>query len=42
MNTGRTFVWISGDRVVVAYFMLAAHLVARESLTKRTGRAART
>ena len=38
MNTGRTFVWHSGDGVVVAYFTLAAHVVARESLTKRTGR----
>ena len=38
MNTGRTFVWHSGDEVVVAYFTLAAHLVARESVTKRTGR----
>ena len=38
MNTGRTFVWHSGDGVVVAYFTLAAHLVARESLTTRTGR----
>jgi GNAT superfamily N-acetyltransferase len=38
MNTGRTFVWHSGDGVVVAYFTLAAHLVARESLTKRTSR----
>lgn len=38
MNTGRTFVWHSGDEVVVAYFTLAAHVVARESLTKRTGR----
>jgi len=38
MNTGRTFVWHSGEGVVVAYFTLAAHLMARESLTKRTGR----
>ncbi len=38
MNTGRTFVWHAGDGVVVAYFTLAAHLVARESLTKRIGR----
>jgi GNAT superfamily N-acetyltransferase len=38
MNTGRTFVWHSGDTVVVAYFTLAAHLVARETLRKRTGR----
>ncbi len=38
MNTGRTFVWHPGDGVVVAYFTLAAHLMAKESLTKRTGR----
>ena len=38
MNTGRTFVWHSGDGVVVAYYTLAAHLVARESLTTRIGR----
>jgi len=38
MNTGRTFVWHSGYGAVVAYFTLAAHLVTRESLTKRTGR----
>ena len=38
MNTGRTFVWHPGDRVVVAYFTLAAHLLAREALTSRTGR----
>lgn len=38
MNTGRTFVWHSGNGVVVAYFTLAAHVMARESLTKRTGR----
>lgn len=38
MNTGRTFVWHSGDDVVVAYFTVAAHLVTRESLTKRTAR----
>lgn len=38
MNTGRTFVWHSGDGVVVAYFTLAAHLVARKSVTKRSGR----
>ena len=37
-NTGRTFIWHSGDGVVVAYFTLAAHLVARGSLTTRTGR----
>ena len=38
MNTGRTFVWHRGNRVVVAYFTLAAHLIAREILPKRTGR----
>ena len=38
ISTGRTFLWHSGDAVVVAYFTLAAHLVARESLTSRTGR----
>lgn len=38
MNTGRTFIWHAGDGVVVAYFTLAAHLVARETLAKRTGR----
>ena len=37
MNTGRTFVWHVGDGVVVAYFTLAAHLVAREAVPKRTG-----
>ena len=38
MNTGRTFVWHAGDRRVVAYFTLAAHLVAREEVPKRIGR----
>lgn len=38
MNTGRTFVWHAGDRVVVAYYTLAAHLVARERVPKRIGR----
>lgn len=38
MNTGRTFVWHSGDRIVLAYFTLAAHLVAKEALPKRAGR----
>lgn len=38
MNTGRTFVWLSGEAVVVAYFTLAAHLVARETLSKRSSR----
>lgn len=40
MNTGRTFVWHRGDRIVVAYFTLAAHLVAKETLSKRAGRGA--
>jgi len=38
MNTGRTFVWHSGNRIVVAYFTLVAHLVSRETLPKRAGR----
>jgi GNAT superfamily N-acetyltransferase len=38
MNTGRTFVWHAGDGIVVAYFTLAAHLVARDAVAKRTGR----
>jgi GNAT superfamily N-acetyltransferase len=38
MNTGRTFVWHSGDGIVVAYFTLAAHLIAKETLPKRVGR----
>ena len=38
MNTGRTFVWHAGDAVVVAYFTLAAHLVARAQVPKRIGR----
>ncbi len=29
MNTGRTFAWHLGDRTVVGYFTLAAHLVGR-------------
>ncbi len=27
MRTARTFVWHPGDRVIVAYFSLAAHVV---------------
>jgi predicted N-acetyltransferase YhbS len=38
MYTGRTFVWQEGEAVVVAYFTLAAHLVARETLSKRSSR----
>ena len=38
MNTGRTFVWHVGDGVVVAYFTLAAHLVDRQTVSKRVGR----
>jgi GNAT superfamily N-acetyltransferase len=38
MNTGRTFVWHTGDNKVVAYFTLAAHLVRREHISKRVGR----
>ena len=38
MRTARTFVWHSGDRRVVAYFSLAAHLVVRADLPRRVGR----
>lgn len=38
MNTARTFVWHRGDRMVVAYFTLAAHLIARAEVPKRVGR----
>jgi GNAT superfamily N-acetyltransferase len=40
MRTAKTFVWHAGDRVVVAYFSLAAHLVVRESLPRKLGRGA--
>jgi GNAT superfamily N-acetyltransferase len=38
MRTARTFVWHGGDKVVVAYFSLAAHLVVRADLPSRLGR----
>ncbi len=38
MRTARTFVWHTGDRRVVAYFSLAAHLVVRADLPRRVGR----
>lgn len=38
MNTGRTFVWHSGDRRVVAYFTLAAHLISRADISAKQGR----
>jgi GNAT superfamily N-acetyltransferase len=38
MRTARTFVWHTGDQVVVAYFSLAAHLVVRADLPPRVGR----
>lgn len=38
MRTARTFVWHESDRVVLAYFSLAAHLVVRAELPKRVGR----
>jgi len=37
-RTGRTFVWQAGDGVVVAYYALAAHEVAKADLPKRVGR----
>jgi len=38
MRTARTFVWHGGEKVVVAYFSLAAHLVVRADLPPRLGR----
>lgn len=38
MNTARTFVWHRGDRTVVAYFTLTAHLIARRQVPKKIGR----
>jgi predicted N-acetyltransferase YhbS len=38
MRTAQTFVWHSGDHVVVGYFSLAAHLVSRADVPKRVGR----
>jgi GNAT superfamily N-acetyltransferase len=40
MRTARTFVWHTGDQVVVAYFSLAAHLVVRADLPPKVGRGA--
>jgi GNAT superfamily N-acetyltransferase len=39
-RTARTFVWHTGDQVVVAYFSLAAHLVVRAELPPKIGRGA--
>jgi predicted N-acetyltransferase YhbS len=38
VNTGRTFVWRAAQGRVVAYFTLAAHLVAREEIPPKVGR----
>ncbi len=35
MRTARTFVWHTGNRVVVAYFSLAAHVIAREKSPRK-------
>ena len=40
MRTARTFVWHAGDQRVMAYFSLAAHLVVRAQLPRKTGRGA--
>lgn len=37
MRTARTFVWHRGDRAVLAFFSLAAHLVRRSEVPKRVG-----
>lgn len=38
MRTARTFVWHGGDREVVAFFSLAAHVVRRAEVPARVGR----
>lgn len=38
MRTARTFVWHADDRLVVAYFSLAAHLIVRADLPPKVGR----
>lgn len=38
MHIGRTFVWHAGDRRVVAYFTLAAHLIVRSEVPAKIGR----
>ncbi len=38
MRTAQTFVWHAGDGRAVAFFSLAAHLVARADLPPRVGR----
>ena len=37
-RTARTFVWHPGDRAVVAYYSLAAHLIVRDELPPAIGR----
>lgn len=38
MRTARTFVWHGGDREVVAFLSLAAHVVRRSEVRARVGR----
>lgn len=38
MRTARTFVWHEGDLQVVAYFSLAAHVIARAELSAKLSR----
>jgi predicted N-acetyltransferase YhbS len=38
MNSGRTFVWHQEDGRIIAYFTLAAHLIARRDLPPKLGR----
>lgn len=39
-RTARTFIWHRGDRVVVAYYSLSAHLLQREELPRALGHGA--
>lgn len=38
MRTARTFIWHRGDKVVIGFFSLAAHLVRRADVPGRVGR----
>ena len=41
-HTGRTFVWHSGNQVVVAYYTLVAHSTAAEAAPRSIGRGTRS
>ena len=41
-HTGRTFVWHSGNQLVVAYYTLVAHSIAAETALRSIGRGTRS